>query len=145
MVREWVRRGAVVMAMLLPVCILGCASTYYDPLPPPEASARDVRPVRGRSLETVYRQLYARLDECYSASYHVQPRFERTHGEAWIMLVSGLGLNRYSLIGNSFAARIDMRAQRASVEVRVTHRGDELADLAARIERWLDGATGCRV
>ena len=138
------RRLSVSLLVAGVLTVAGCASTYYDPLPPNRTRAEDIMAVHDRSLEQVYRQLYTQLEQCYATSYHVQPRFERTRGEAWIMLVSGLGLNRYSLVGNRFEARVDMRRSASGVQVSVTQREGEVPDLAAQIERWLGGARACR-
>lgn len=140
MLRELAARCALVAALILPV---GCASTYYDPLAPVEARTTRVADARGRSLEQTYRLVYERLEACYGSGYHVQPRFERARGEAWIMLVSGLGLNRYSLIGNRFEARVDLRDDGTRVTVEVTHRDPPLQGLARQVERWLSGAPEC--
>ncbi len=141
--RELLHLSRFVPALMLAAAIGGCSGPYYDPLPPKQARSVAVSPVLGRSLEQVYRQLYGRLDDCYGSTYYVQPRFERARGEARIMLVSGLGLNRYSLIGNRFQARVEMRETPLGVQVEVTHRADELDWLAARVERWLSGVTAC--
>ena len=143
MVLEWVRPGVVLLSATLTAANGGCASTYYDPLPPAQAQRTEVKASGRRSLETVYRQLYSRLDACYGSSYRVQPRFDRGRGDAWIMLVTGLGLNRYSLIGNRFEARVDMRETPNGVEVEVIHREPALDGLAREVERWLSGATDC--
>jgi hypothetical protein len=97
------------------------------------------------SLEESYRTLYARLQDCLGASsYRVQPRFEREAGRAWIMVVSGLGLDRLSFLGNSFAARFDIHpaAPGAAVDATLSEPRLELLVRAAR--GWLvDGSRAC--
>lgn len=137
------RLGARLVTVLMVAAIGGCASTYYDPLPPKQASSEQLPTVTTKTLEQVYRQLYSQLEACYSPGYHVQPRFERDRGHAWIMLVTGFGLNRYSLVGNRFEVRIDMHHTSSGVVVSVTRREGETPGLEARIARWLDGATAC--
>ncbi len=133
-----------VLATIVLAALSGCGSTYYDPLPPKQAASEALPPVSSKSMEQVYRQLYTQLETCYSPGYHVQPRFERARGHAWIMLVTGFGLNRYSLVGNRFEARIDMRETSDGVAVTVTQREGEVPGLEDRIDRWLDGETSCR-
>ncbi len=140
--KRWLPRG---LATVIACAVLsGCGSTYYDPQPPEQASSEALTPVSSKSMEQVYRQLYTQLETCYSPGYHVQPRFERERGHAWIMLVRGFGLNRYSLIGNRFEARIDMRETSDGVAVTVTQREGDVPGLEDRVDRWLDGETACR-
>ena len=121
----------------------GCASTYYDPLPPVAAQLRSLAPSSTHTLESAFRVLYEQLDACYGHSYHVQPRFERAASHAWIMLVSGLGLNRLSLIGNQFQARVDLRADASGVHIELRYHEPRFATLNRQAESWLAGDRSC--
>ena len=123
--------------------ITGCASTYYDPLPPAHAELRILEPSSTHTLESAFRVLYQQLDACYGHSYHVQPRFERATSHAWIMLVSGLGLNRLSLIGNQFQARVDLRTDGSGVRTEVQYRDSQFMALPRQVEHWLAGDRTC--
>jgi len=137
------------MRTLLPLLLLavlaGCASQAYDPLPPPGRALYERTLDSAFDVEGSYRLLYSRLSECAGAGYHVQPRFERASGYAWVMLVQGLGLDRYSFLGNRFGARflIEPTAQGSVVHVTWVDRG--LEPMVEAAARWLaGGAAGCR-
>jgi hypothetical protein len=146
------QRGAVARPArlaLLAAAVLalgGCASQAYDPAVPADEPVRIVRVRSPLDMEASYRRLYTRLDECLRRSgYHVQPRFDREAGHAWIMVVSGLGLNRYSFIGNRFEARFDIRPAPGGALVEVQHTDRGLIPIVDASEGWLTrDSRGCR-
>jgi hypothetical protein len=137
-----VSKTLVVLAAVL--LVTGCASTYYDPAPPERAQRLDLGTHPGRSLEEVYRLLFAQLSRCVGGGYHVQPRFDRDLGSAAVLLVQGLGLNRYSVVGNALRARVDLRATASGgTQVSLLLADAKLASLRGLVPAWLDGATTC--
>ena len=90
------------------------------------------------------RVLYAGLNECVGSTYHVQPRFQRGEDKAWVMVVSGLGLNRYSALGNLFEARFDISKTAAGSLVQVSFDKPFFASIVDASRDWLSNATrGC--
>ena len=140
------RLRAAFAALLVAVLAGGCASQAYDPAPPRDAPLRTMRFESALSQEESYRVLHARLSQCLQASsYRVQPRFERDTGRAWIMVVQGLGLDRYSFLGNRFAARFDIRGTDAGALIEAAIRAPDLEALAHAAPDWLArGAHDCR-
>ena len=115
-----------------------CASPYYDPVPPADAKPHVTRFDSPLSMEDSYRRLYARLRDCTPTFYHVQPRFDQVLPMATIMVVEGLGLNRYSFIGNRFRARFDVYPAGAGSRVEITSVDKGLQPLLAASRGWLE-------
>ncbi len=131
-------------AACLAVQIVGCAAPY-DPSPPADEPLRVLRFRSPENLEATYRTLYARLEECAGASYRVQPRFDRAAGHAWLMLVAGLGLDRYSALGNRFAARFDVRETPDGTRVEAPQVDRGLVPVVDAAPAWLnEGSRDCR-
>jgi hypothetical protein len=139
------RLPAAFAALLVAVLAAGCGSQSYDPAPPRDAPLRTLRFASALSQEESYRVLHARLSQClHASSYRVQPRFERDTGRAWIMVVQGLGLDRYSFLGNSFAARFEIHATDTGALVEAAISAPELEALAHAAPDWLTrGAQDC--
>lgn len=135
------------MRWLMPVIVVGvlagCSGPSHDPTPPAQARPVEIG-ARPMSLEATYRRLYERLEACVGGGYHVQPRYDRVAGTASIMLVQGLGLNRYSVLGNVFRARVELTAvagQATRIEMVIAEA--ELDYLERAIPAWLAGAQEC--
>ena len=123
-----------------------CTATYYDPVPPADVPANVTRYDSPLSMENSYRRLYARLRECVSTFYHVQPRYDHELSKASVMVVQGLGLNRYSVLGNSCKARFDVHPAGAGSQVEITSVDESLGSLIAASRNWLVRDTqGCAV
>lgn len=131
---------------LVAALLAGCASQAYDPAPPRDVPLQVLRFESALGVEDSYRMLYARLTQCLaSSSYRVQPRFEAATGRAWIMVVQGLGLDRYSFLGNRFAARFDLRDAGAGTQVEAAISEPELLPLLGDLDRLVSrGGHDCR-
>ena len=140
------RLRAAFAALLVAVLVGGCASQAYDPAPPRDAPLRTMRFDTALSQEDSYRVLHARLSQClHASSYRVQPRFERDTGRAWIMVVQGIGLDRYSFLGNRFAARFDVHRTDSGALIEAAISAPELEALAHAAPDWLArGTHDCR-
>ena len=137
-VPNFVTAGALVLSLA------SCTAPYYDPSPPTDRALRETEFDSPLSMERSMRVLYARLDECLSGAYHVQPRFNRAAGRAWVMVVSGLGFNRYSFIGNRFVARFELTEAAAGSRVHISYVEPRLAPLVDMSRSWLtDDTRGC--
>ena len=136
-----------VFHFLVPAILLslaGCTTRYSDPTPPGDRALHEVQFDSPLSVERSMRVLYAGLNECVGSTYHVQPRFARDEGKAWVMVVSGLGLNRYSVLGNLFEARFDISKAAVGSLVRVSYHKPLFASIVDASRGWLsDGARGC--
>ncbi len=136
--------GSIVMFGLI-VLLSACTAPYYDPLPPEDAVLEVTRFDSPLSMEDSYRRLYARLSECVSSFYLVQPRFDHDPPKATVMVVQGLGFNRLSVLVNSFKARFDVTLAEFGSRVEVTNTDESLRTLIAASRDWLGrNAQGCR-
>lgn len=142
--RAWSWRH-ILASGLCAVVVVGCASQAYDPVPSSRQQLLERRFDSPLDQESSYRRLYRRLEDCVGFGYHVQPRFERDTGRAWVMVVSGLGLNRYSFLGNQFEARFDVLPASGGSQVLVTWTDPSLTPLIDAVPAWLNStAGGCR-
>ncbi len=122
----------------LTLLISACASTHYDPVPAANAKTVVTRYPSPLSIEDSYRRLYARLRECVPGFYHVQPRYNHQIPMASVMVVQGLGLNRYSFVGNSFLARFDIYRAATGSRIEITNVDEDLVNLITASRDWLD-------
>lgn len=132
------------LAALLAAAISGCASQAYDPTPAADRPLRERTFDSSLDVEESYRVLYRQLEQCAGVGYHVQPRFERDTGRAWVMVVSGIGLDRYSFLGNRFEGRFQIQPAPVGSQVVVTWSDVGLTPLVESVPGWLDaGLRGC--
>lgn len=135
---------AQLAAAAISVLLGGCASQAYDPVPPADAATRRLVFDSPLGVEGGYRRLHAGLAACAGTGYHVHPRYEHAPERAWVMVVSGIGLDRYSFLGNRFEARFDLEPAPGGARVTATWVGEPLAPLVRAARRWLvAGARGC--
>jgi hypothetical protein len=131
-------------ALVVAVGVSGCASQAYDPTPSTRAPVSEIAFIAPLDVERSYRRLYQRLEACVGTGYHVHPRYEHTPQRAWIMVVSGLGLNRLSFLVNQFEARFNIEPAPQGARISVTYLGTEMERLARAAEAWLvRGDRGC--
>lgn len=133
-----------VKAGVLVLSLASCTAPYYDPSPRNDRALHEIGFDSPLSVERSMRVLYARLDDCVGSAYHVQPRFHRAEGRAWVMVVSGLGLDRYSVLGNRFEARFEVTKATAGSQVQIIYVEPSLAPVVEMSRSWLtDGTRGC--
>ena len=138
----WLR---VVAAGTIVLLFMGCTARHYDPSPGDDRVLHATTFDSPLSVERSMRVLYARLEECTGIEYHVQPRFVRSEGRAWVMVVSGLGFDRFSVIGNRFELRFDVSELADGSRVSISNGEPRLAPLVEASRDWLvDGSRACR-
>lgn len=134
------RAGAVILAL----AVSGCQSQAYDPMPPSDRPLRELSFQTSLSVEESYRRLYERLEPCVSSGYHVLPRYEQSPEHAWVMVVSGLGLDRYAFLLNQFEARFDVQPAPGGSRIVVSWVDPGMESLARASRGWLlRGDAGC--